>query len=448
MTITEQLERAKNDILKEFPYYGPLLVGMRFQEVGENVTRTAAIGNRRIMFFNRDYMDMCIENGYQHAVVFHEALHYLRDHGARFERNLHKCDLPHEFHNVAMDMEVNSEIEILERVNSGRYFHFKMPNNCVSVCLPDQEYPERLSYEEYVELLIEKNGSVIEEFRKMMENIESMGGIVLRKDQSGAVSSGSDDDSPDGSGTGDDIVDRDGTLENQDITPTMSAFIKQSLMEGLVREYNKHLASKGIGNFGLWERDPVLRNVPPIYYNWKQILRRLVRCEQSKLVSGGVLADYTRMNRRMCSHGGKIIFPANVHRKLKGSVGVIVDISGSMDGLTEKMYSLLRTIRRAGSGLDIDVLETDCSVQRYFHNFNLDQKTMEIGCGGGTDMEGAYDFMVKNDLEYSMIIIMTDNEVPWNGTFNENGYKNKVHVITNKRNADCPYIQHLVSFAS
>ena len=139
----------------------------------------------------------------------------------------------------------------------------------------------------------------------------------------------------------------------------------------------------------------------------------------------------------------EIIYPARIDYVTELNLIVGMDVSGSMSGLTEKMYGVMKSITDTDDlTVKITILECDTAVCRVIEDFNLCADEVESTDGGGTDMGAISVWIKEHHLDPDLIVIMTDNYTDWNPVL----FEDKTVVLTNHKTEECPYRQFEVVF--
>jgi predicted metal-dependent peptidase len=401
---------AFHKLEKDHPYYGPALRQCRLDE--DPTIETFCIDANLVIRYNREfcyslYKDLrpktgsmsyaekmtCAENVV--GVLLHELLHYISDHHSRRLKHPRK-NVPHELHNIAMDMEIN------------QYIEYKMSEGC---CHPDNmkmkngnPYPRDLSYEEYLELLLHNLPDNEDPNNPSPNAISLPGGcdVDMRGTKAGKTS---------------------------------------AQVQGLKAECEAAERNSGIGSDS--SLSSALQRVQKIQYNWERVFRSLVRSMTEQVKFGFNHSTYMKPNRHLAAMDPDIIYPSryDMVRKIKLVVGM--DVSGSMYGLTEKMYGIMKSITSSEElEIQITVLECDTQVTKVIEDFKTEKNEIDVGQGGGTDMGAISTYVRDKKMNPDLIVIMTDNYTGWDPVL----FKDKTVVMTNNVTPECPYKQYNVCF--
>ena len=97
-----KLSKAARTVEGRFPYYSPAANRVRFRIDNEN-TSTMAIGMSFVISVNEEFVNSLHDNVLT-GVVLHEIMHYVHSHHERYMNNPLRSVLPHNIHNIAMDL--------------------------------------------------------------------------------------------------------------------------------------------------------------------------------------------------------------------------------------------------------------------------------------------------------------------------------------------------------
>lgn len=332
-------------------------------------------------------------------LVTHEILHYLLNHFVRYDQNIYRDILSFETHNICMDLEIN------------QYLHSDWVSK--NGWLPRNEnYPEGLSYEEYLHLLksdIENNTTKNNLLDKLKNNVSIPMVGTIEKPEKG--------------------------LSNSDIEDI------ESSIEKMIEMNQSRLENSGIGN-NTQKTVGTLRIVKPKKYPWYKIIDRITSDRLSDKTFGFDYVTYATPNRRF--NNSDIIFPSKYSENKELNLVIGIDISGSMGELVNELYSRLKTLTKSVQAkIDTIVLECDTEIKKVVRNFDFDSQEVYSEQGFGTNLDAIFNWVSENE-EPDAIIIMTDNEYLWK----EPIYENKTYIITSKISKNCPYKQYEVNFES
>jgi predicted metal-dependent peptidase len=364
-----------------FPYYFPAVTKLRFRKDNKN-TPTMGINCSLVISYNEDFINKLTDKELT-GVVLHEILHYMNSHHARYMNNSLKDALPFEIHNIAMDIEINEFIyDLPEGAFKAEYFNF----------------PKRKSYEEYL-LLIKK-------MNKQSIDIDIAQGKMPTND-----------------------LNLDGYSDDH-----------QEVLNELINECKEHKKTIGTES-GVYD---INRRIQKRKYRWEQVFQNILTTKITEITAGFRYRTFEKPNRRYV-HTPDIILPVFIDRKVKISLAIIMDISGSMINITDKMYGVMKSmIDITDMEIDITILEVDTDVENEICSFDLKRKTINSKSGGGTDMGAGLRYIHENKREPDLIVVMTDSYTPWP---DPPILANKTVVLTdNHDDYDGPYPMYPVIF--
>jgi predicted metal-dependent peptidase len=352
------------EIGNEFPYYYPVIARVRFKQ--DNNTLTMGVNCSLVITYNEMFINKLSDKKLT-SIILHEILHYLHDHHARYMRNSLKDNFSLETHNMAMDIEINEFIDYLPR-DAFRAKKFNLP--------------ERKSYEEYL-ILLEK-----EMLKKESQGKDQQENNSLDEDQCGNEMPIND-------------------LQLNDYNDTDNT--QQEVLNNLLEECKEYEKSIGTEN----KSDDIIRKIQKIKYRWEQVFQNVLSAKITEITAGFKYRTFQKANRRYI-YTPDVIFPVYIDRKIKISLVIIMDISGSMGFNVNKMYGVMKSmINILDMEIDITILEVNVDVVNIMYGFNLNRETIKSKSGGGTDMGSGLRYIQENKMNPDLIVIMTDSYTPW-----------------------------------
>lgn len=399
----ERLLIAAKAIGKEYPYYTPASFRVRFEE--DNKVPTMCIDSRLVVRYNDKFVTSLNDTELK-GVVLHECMHYISGHHKRYLENPHRKDIHFIIHNICQDIEINQHID-----------RNLLPKDCQ---LPEvYNLPEGKCYEEYLLMLLNQAKN-------------------LSQNMKGSKMPGQSEDDQNDPNQGDSKcgdVDCTGFEDsgNQD----------ESTRRQLVSECEQSQAAhdKKAGKEHSFAEQ--MKKIEKIRYPWAKVFKSLITNRLSNRVNGYNYRTYHKPNKHLMGLNDKLVHGSYCDFKEHIDLVIGVDISGSMYGLVEKMYGVMKSIIDVEE-IDITttILECDTEVSKVIHNFELDKSDIKVGHGGGTDMGAISQYVQDQKWDPDLIIVMTDNETGWNPVL----FRNKTIVLTTEVTDSCPYKQFLVSF--
>lgn len=345
------LERLR----KRIEYWGPAINKVRLIE--SDLVPTMGIDQFARVYWNQRFLNRITDRELE-AVLEHEINHYTRGHHFRFMSLVSLGKLTNtkkdmERFNIWADLEINSDVKELPKTA----LHPKRFG-----------YPVGLTLEEYMGLRIEP------------EDVDNPGGF------GGA--------SQDGEG-GDIIID------------PSSSDDAASILEEVQREMAK-IRGTDTGN-GL--ADIKYRSIK---YNWKSVLNNVVGRLVSDREMGSDLDTYSEVNKRMsCIEG--VVFPKQYSEDHIIDLLFAVDTSGSMSGQLNKIFSYIKSLKRAHESdsvkIQLSIMQVDADVKSF--DYNVKELPTRIHGLGGTDMREIWKYLEEHDLKFDFIVIGTDGYTPW-----------------------------------
>jgi predicted metal-dependent peptidase len=188
----------------------------------------------------------------------------------------------------------------------------------------------------------------------------------------------------------------------------------------------------------------VIRKIKKKKYPWDVVLRNILHTKVTEITAGFRYRTYMKPNRR--HHDPNIIFPAYVDYKRKINLAIILDISGSMGYLVNRMYAVIKSIVDINDlEINCTILETAYGVQRVIENFDFNAKELESNDGGGTSMPSGWHYLIDHGMDNRMdlIVCMTDTYTDWEPLLVE---KSVVLGSESVKPDECPYVYFPVIF--
>jgi predicted metal-dependent peptidase len=344
-------------------------------------TPTMGINCSLVIAYNEEYINKLTDKELN-MVVLHEILHYMNGHHARYMNNSLKDILPFAIHNMAMDIEINEFIDDL-------------PEGACRA--EDFGFPERKSYEEYLRLLKENT----------QDNDE---------DQA------------------------QGEMPINDLNMDGYSDTHQEVLEKLKEECEENEKNRGDES----RYADITRKIQKRKYRWEQVFQNILTTKTTEITAGFRYRTFEKPNRRYI-HTPGIILPVFIDRKVKISLAIIMDVSGSMYDITDKMYGVMKSmIHILDMTIDITILEVNADVVNIMRGFDLNREAVESKGGGGTDMGAGLHYIQENKIGPDLIVVMTDAYTPWP---NPPILADKTVVLTNNPDSyDGPYPMYPVIF--
>ena len=187
------------------------------------------------------------------------------------------------------------------------------------------------------------------------------------------------------------------------------------------------------------------RRIQKRKYRWEQVFQNILATKITQIIAGFRYRTFEKANRRYV-HTPSIILPVFIDRKIKISLAIIMDVSGSMYNMTDKMYGVMKSmIDILDMAVDITILEVDAEVVNIMHGFDLNRTIIKSKGGGETDMGAGLHYIYENKIESDLIVVMTDSYTDWP---NPPILANKTVVLTdNPEHYDGPYPIYPVIFS-
>lgn len=380
----EKVLRAKVQLMKKEPFFGILVMQLRFEEVTEKRCPTMGIDNKDHVIFNPEWINILTEKELQ-SVLKHEIFHRVFTHHERSYNLLRKKGkkraFSHMLANIAQDMCIN---ELLARDRS-----FSLPDGCLAVSNDSCEF----------------NGIVIKDISKRTwESIYDELEKKVTKESSSGDSTGfagtdvipPNNDGDDNNKSKED--DKDGESEG-------STLSKARLDEELSEKWKGYLAraaaaAKQRGTLPAGMEAMVTDMLEP-KVPWATKLR--------KAVTGILPFDQTwrRPSRRGISAG--LYLPSM--KKENVEVIVHVDTSGSTWEMCGEFFSECSWILNSVGNVKMTLILCDCTIQKVIELTRSDRWNDEWRIkagGGGTSHMPVVKWLNENSKHCRLFISFTD----------------------------------------
>lgn len=369
---------AVQTILKDFPFYAPVIDNARFVE-DPNID-TASCSHDLEIRYNPVFFDR-LKPRELVFVVLHEFLHFLNHHHVR-ALTMNALTLSTNYlKNIAMDLEINSFIST----------KLKYKPLTEGVFPKNFGYPENLTAEEYLGLL---HGTLIR------LHVSEIGNSKFEKEALiklyGSCITGLDIDTE--------------SLEDNETELSDSTFYDE-ICEEVDESIKDYDPTGGCGTSKFRKVKP-----PTKTYNWKELIKRLISHSASAKLSGASRLTYSRPSRR--HYDDDIIFPTYYDETMEVKLLLMMDISGSMHEASVRMLgyirNLIHTIERSDNyKITVKVLFADDKVykNKVYDVQSIDNIT-EIPDGGANSAEWL-EFVRDYPEKFDTILIWTDCITPW-----------------------------------
>ena len=427
------------------PYYGEFNLHVNFTEQDSIGTCAVNVTSKGMNFF---YSPKFLENMSQKEVNFitlHEDFHLLFDHPKRTITGQYK----HKLSNIAQDMIINHVI--WEDIPHAFIEIPKDKNGKNMALFVPKEYKGKLIFEELYEWLKDEKEKWDKQ-QKQNQQCQSCNGTGKsqeKSDQQGegqgqgecqkqgqeqgqgeGQGQGQGQEQGQGQGQGDSCPDCNGTgnqggkdssgkdsygpygqnpsrsggnldtwskeqifqdLENGNgeyMDKHIEDGVPEEMREGMVKDVMERLAARGLS------AGDVEQTLNKLRKRRKDYLREIKRAVSSQIFGTQKRKTIVKPNRRG-------IKGLKGHRKVKTKVNVILDVSGSMHGLIEKVLSYVFR-----NDIEINLIQADTQVNAV-ESLKSGKKleTVKLIGFGGTVLQPACDYVVENCNQYNTVLL-------------------------------------------
>jgi predicted metal-dependent peptidase len=387
------------DYRLNLPYYGEFCLMVNFHNQPTIETCAINVTNKGMNFYyNPEFLDSLTQKQVN-FVIIHELFHLLFKHPMRTVMG----NYDHKLSNIVQDMIINHIIwqDITH--------HFvEIPKNAegknMALFVP-KEYKGRLVFEPFYEWMQEER-----EKRKKKKEQQNQGDGG--EDSGQGSNQGKPDYGPYGQDPSeetsgidthsldklfDDLENGTGEYLDKHINDTVSKEIKDAMVRSASNGIIQRLKNRGL------QTSHLEQTLNKLQKKRKDYLREIKRAYSNE-ISG------TRKERTIMRPNRKGISGLKGTRKVKNTINVILDVSGSMggQGTFEKVLSYVYQ-----DGVDMNFIQADTEV-KWFETFKRKKQlqTMKILGLGGTVLQPAIDKVAKEFNKFNTVILtdgMTDS---------------------------------------
>lgn len=422
------------DCKLNLPYYGEFNLHINFHEQETIGTCGVNVGTKGMNFY---YNPNFLEKMSQKEVNFidiHEIYHLLFDHPKRTSSGLYN----HKLSNIAQDMIINHII--WEDLDHSFVDIPKSDDGKNMALFVPKEYEGKLIFEELYEWLREEKDKW-DKSKSSSNDCKSCSGSGEKSDQNESGDSDSNNQCPDCNGSGKDS-DKDSSgkpsygpygknakgskdpletwskeklfedLDNgtgEYLDKHIGDDVPQEMRDGLVKDIMDKLSARGLATGNLESTIEKLRK------KRKDYLREIKRAISNQIF--GTIKEKTivKPNRKQISG-------IKGFRKMKTKINVILDVSGSMHGLIEKVINYVYQ-----NDIEINLIQADTQVNKV-ETLKSGKKleTIKLTGFGGTVLQPSVDYVCQHFNKYNTVLL-TDG---YCDTLDLSGLKGKVLIIT------------------
>lgn len=422
------------DCKLNLPYYGEFNLHINFHEQETIGTCGVNVGTKGMNFY---YNPNFLEKMSQKEVNFidiHEIYHLLFDHPKRTSSGLYN----HKLSNIAQDMIINHII--WEDLDHSFVDIPKSDDGKNMALFVPKEYEGKLIFEELYEWLREEKDKW-DKSKSSSNDCKSCSGSGEKSDQNESGDSDSNNQCPDCNGSGKDS-DKDSSgkpsygpygknakgskdpletwskeklfedLDNgtgEYLDKHIGDDVPQEMRDGLVKDIMDKLSARGLATGNLESTIEKLRK------KRKDYLREIKRAISNQIF--GTIKEKTivKPNRKQISG-------IKGFRKMKTKINVILDVSGSMHGLIEKVINYVYQ-----NDIEINLIQADTQVNKV-ETLKSGKKleTIKLTGFGGTVLQPSIDYVCQHFNKYNTVLL-TDG---YCDTLDLSGLKGKVLIIT------------------
>lgn len=378
------------DTKVNLPFYGNLNLHIAFHEnnnietCGVNVTSSGMN-----FYFSPKFLEHLSQKEVN-FVTIHEDFHLLFDHPSRTSTGQYQ----HRLANIAQDMIIN---HIIWEDISHNFVEIPKDKDGRNMALfIPKEYPKdkKLIFEEVYEWLRDEKDKREEEKKKNGSGGKKDGQGGGQGDGDMSKSYGPFGKKPGGKeGESVDTWSLDHILDNLDnnngqyLDVHMTDDVPEELRDAMVRDVVDKLQARGFGS------DNIDSTLNKLRKKRKDYLKEIKRSISNEIFGRKKQKTIVKPNRRQISG-------LKGNRKVKTTINVILDVSGSMNGEFERVLNYIYQ-----NDLQVNFLEADTEVK--FVQKLKSKKQIEsipITGGGGTEMRAAIEYVIEHFNDYPTVI--------------------------------------------
>ena len=426
--IEKRILKARTQMLFEFPFFGQLLMRLRFID-GSKWLPTAATDGVHL-YFNEEFLNT-LDDEELYFVFSHELLHCVYQHVGPMSRLGERNP---KLWNFAGDYIINQE---LKDTGVG-----KIPN--IPLLLDDQF--SGMHTERVYDILFEKNEANKEKFKKMIGE----GNFDHHMDSGGSMSDGKGEDTDqnnkpcdanglpivlDGSDL-DELAEKYGFDATGETGPIPMTEDQAERLGNEWRDATQNAArSTDAGNLpGGVKR--LLKDLEAPKMDWRELINATLRSL--------IKSDYSFMRPSRKTWGGDVFLPGMTNED-EIDVCVCIDTSGSIsDGMLRDFLSEVQGIMEEFQTFKLKLWFFDTKAYT-IHEFSsenisdLSSTDLKIEGGGGTDFVCNWKLMKRNDINPAQLIMFTDG-YPC-GDWGDPDYCDTLFVVWGNDNIVAPFGQ-------
>lgn len=357
------LEASIIELLRNYPFYGQLIVGMDKQLTDKVPIAGVMVTSRVVLMINPvEFNPLPLK--VQVGILLHECYHIIHDHMSRSKKVSKKFN---KALNIAADRAINEQLAYLTK------------NNQVVAVIPDELTNSK---GEKIKPVTKKNFQAQYKDKKVLDGQDMEYYYQFLKEN---AEQGEGDGEGDFGGDMDTIDDHSHWADGNGNEEVTKEIIKKSMEKA---------ANKAQGRVPA-DVQAILDQMNKSTVSWQSVLQRFI----AKCTENNIDSSRKRLNRR---YG--VVHPGTIKRP-KLRLGVAIDSSGSVgDEYLNQFLAELKKIH--ARGVEIKVVIADSAVNAIFEYHP--KKKITIGGRGGTAFQPAIDVLDKADVD--AIVYMTDGE--------------------------------------
>ena len=366
MTVEQEIQRFKMELLRKMPFYGDILMQVPFVE--DKQIPTAAT-NGKTIWYNEKFLSG-LSTGEKNFVLLHEVFHILLRHGVRNADAKRDKDI----WNIACDIIVNDMLVKLQRKMNDFNIPFQMPSTATYIYIELDETAENL-----YEKIKADNANKNQNSKKLKVRMQ-YSAKIFRESQTKELEIPSDIRTFD--------------LSQEEINRN------DQILQGMIRaSIQKNRDTMG----SYYVPSEIYRLVDSRKLDWRRMLKDFLSQEI------GDDSSYTTPERKYL-HMDMILPGHSLTEETLEEIWAFVDSSGSinhneMDQFLTQLYRISREFKCI-----FNICYWDTSVTNVYKKIRRTEDILTCipHSFGGTDINCVYDWIHKNKVKPDVMLILTD----------------------------------------
>jgi predicted metal-dependent peptidase len=382
----ESVQSMLIDTKINLPFYGSLCLFISFHERKDIPTCGVNYTSKGMNFYYSSEFLNGLSQKEVNFIMIHEEFHLLWNHPQRTITGQYD----HKLSNIAQDMIIN---HVIWEDIKGNFVEIPKDKDGKNMALfVPKEYTGKLIFEELYNWLRE------EQDKRKKDKKEGDGeGDKEEDDKDSYGPHGKDPKNSDGGTIDtyslDKLFDDLEKSQGQYMDVHMGDEIPEEMRESMVKDSIDRLRSRGLSS------ENIESTLNKLQKQRKDYLKYIKRAVSNLIFGSKKEKTITKPNRRQ-------ILGLKGSRKVKTQINVILDCSGSMTGLTNRVLSYI-----ARNDITCNIIIADTEIKNVVKITSIKElQKMKLSGFGGTVMQVGFDYVEKNFNQYATVLL-TDGYV-------------------------------------